>query len=1053
MATDLAKLVVRLEAENSKLTTALDKSTRELNQFRRSAETAVDGVSKAFKNLAAIGLSVGSFAAVARSVKDVINQADDLGKFAQKVGITVEELSALNYAAELSGVSTDELGNGLKRLAANALDTANGVGEAKEAFSALGIDVRNASGDIKGANDLLLEIATKFAQAEDGVTKTAIAMRIFGKSGAELIPFLNEGASGLEQLRVEAERLGIVISTDTAQSAEEFNDNLTRLQKSSQSLSIELATKMLPALTDISNAMAEAAKESGVLQSLLVGLGGVMSAIAVPSDRTANAIRNLNEEIKNTEVRIQSLESIARPGDVNSGVNNELVRLRKELADLRALRDELSRKPVQVLVSDKAVAQAETAKTQIKGITVETQKLSAVQKTALREQEEFSKRLQSLVASLDPVSDKTEKYMQAVSDLDRAWIEGRISGERYDQLLIALATDSDAAAKAAEDAAQAEREAARVREDAAQRAQDLALEPFRNALNGVQEAFTDALENIFNGNVNTFNDLARTVRGIMVRLAAEIGALMVFRPQVVGGVATALGLGSSGTALASPTSAGVGFSPLSAVSNLLGPAGSLLGIGALGGGLIGSLTGGNRLGASLGGAAGAYGGLLLGSGALGGVTGAAVGAIGQLGNFVVPGLGLVAGALLGGLFGNNRPSDRAQAGGVNLATGQLLNLRGQTGKKFSQENADLRTQVLQQASEIAQALQQVTGGTLDRQLNVVIGSRDGLRFGFEGDPQQNVGNSVDALMSGIIQSMLGALQGVDDELRGVFGRLDFSDLSGALTDIESAARILATDFSGEQLSAAAQAIQNINSGFDALIEDAARLGLATDRIEAARQRELTGLVDDFNYGISQIILGFTDPLQAALNVFEEQAAERLQTARDLGVDLVDVERANALERQQIIEQFNQQSNQALVSANQSIERFLSGLRSGPQSFLSPTARLENAEREFEALVSAARNDDVTARANLPSVAANLVSANRAVLGSSELFFERVGFIDRTLSNLIGSGSTSTFDNLGSTIATGDAAIEYQLKALNDKVTELTTIMSDQAAVIARLSAA
>ncbi|MFP5504878.1 MAG: hypothetical protein ACLGH6_01645 [Gammaproteobacteria bacterium] len=1041
MATDLARLVVRLEAENSKLVQGLDKANREISRFRRDAESAVAGVGKAFKNLAAIGLSVGTFSVAAMSIKSIADQADNFSKLSQKVGVTVESLSALNYAARLSDASTQKLGDGLKRLSANAADTARGVGESRDAFRSLDIDVRNASGGLKSADQLLAEIADKFVGAEDDVNKTAIAMKIFGGSGADLIPLLNQGSEGLAVMRDEAQALGVVISDELAVASEQLNDNLTRLAAASQGALTQAFSGTIPVVAELSDMMVDFAKDTEAVRGaaeiangglkLLVNGGIILKSVFHELGTLIGGIAAAAVQLASGEFKIAANIIKDAYGDAVDIATNDLERMAK--------------------VWNATGQTAEKGAERIKRTGTVLRSFGQDTKAATKEVSEYEKRIGALVDSLDPTAKKTREYLQSVADLDRAWVEGRISGERYDELILALATDKEALKKQTEDLAKAEEEAAKKRAQEAKRAEELAMEPFKNALEGIQGAFTNAFEDIFSGGVNSFRDLAQTVKGIFVRLAAEVATLMVFRPSVVGGAAVLVGLTGSGSALAGTGGAGgFGFNPISSVSSFLGPAGSLLGIGALGGGAIAALTGGNTLGGSIGGSLGFYGGTLLGSGALGGVTGAAVGALGQLGNFVIPGLGLVLGALLGGSLGG-KPSNKPAIGSVNLGSGSVFGLQTLPGKE-SAETIKARDALLDVVGKFSGALQQITGGRLSGAVTVDVGERDGTQV-LGGPGRGRYANPEQALQA-IIRGMLNGVQGVDAQFRQVFARLDTSNLEQAVQDLGIAATIIKRDYvAAEPLSEAAAAIKALNDAFAPLIDNARRLGLATQPILAEQQRQRRLLTSNFNEAIDAAILGITDPLAAALNAFDDIAAERLRNARDLGADLVDVERLNALERQQIVEQYGQQANSALLSANQSIEQFLSGLRSGSGSFLSPNARLANAESEFQALLSAAQGGDVTARSALTGAAGNLLDASRDVFGSSEMFFQRLGFVESTLSNLVGgSSSTTTFDNLGATIAAGNAENVYWNQQIVNRLDSLTAALADQQAALDRLAA-
>ena len=141
----------------------------------------------------------------------------------------VETLSALSNAADLAGVSQEQLGSSLSKLNRSIAEAVSGSREQIDAFAGLGISVRDASGNIKATDVVLGEIADRFALASDGAIKTQYAVALFGKSGADLIPLLNEGSAGLKEF-------GASIGENFAKQSEIFNDNLTKIKINIQRL-------------------------------------------------------------------------------------------------------------------------------------------------------------------------------------------------------------------------------------------------------------------------------------------------------------------------------------------------------------------------------------------------------------------------------------------------------------------------------------------------------------------------------------------------------------------------------------------------------------------------------------------------------------------------------------------------------------------------------------------------------------------------------------------------------------------------------------------------
>ncbi len=127
-------------------------------------------------------------------------------------------------------------------------------------FDALGISVRDANGALRPTAEVLKEVADRFQTMPDGAEKTALAMDLFGKSGAAMIPMLNAGSEGMTALMEEARALGLVISQETADSAGKFNDNLNKLYGAASGLAAIIAAQLAPVLEQISNVIVQLAQ-------------------------------------------------------------------------------------------------------------------------------------------------------------------------------------------------------------------------------------------------------------------------------------------------------------------------------------------------------------------------------------------------------------------------------------------------------------------------------------------------------------------------------------------------------------------------------------------------------------------------------------------------------------------------------------------------------------------------------------------------------------------------------------------------------------------------
>ena len=279
-------------ANIARLGVALGLNTAEFQSGLKGAMAGLKKVKDAAKVVGVAILAAGT--AMAYMTKKSIDNMDKLAKQAQMAGVTTESLSALAYAADLAGVSQDTLVLSMAKLSKGMSDAAMNTGEALKGFNALNIDYKN----LESTDEAMLQISERFAGMADGANKTAIAMSLFGRSGAQLIPLLNGGRDGVEKLRAEAEKLGLVIGGDTTKSAEQFNDSLTQLGSIFTGLGNEIATATLPLLNSITQALFNSWIESdqfrvGIQEIIRTDLPRWLDNVAYGFAFTADVIGNV----------------------------------------------------------------------------------------------------------------------------------------------------------------------------------------------------------------------------------------------------------------------------------------------------------------------------------------------------------------------------------------------------------------------------------------------------------------------------------------------------------------------------------------------------------------------------------------------------------------------------------------------------------------------------------------------------------------------------------------------------------------------------------------
>lgn len=431
---------------DAKITLSAEDKTRAAFESAKSnlqgLHTSATSVAGALTGLAA-SLGVAAFAS---SIKGAIDAADTLNKLSQRTGVATEQLSQLQFAAKLSDVSTESLTLSIKRLNVSIAEGLAGDKAKVEMFRNLGISLKDASGQAKTADKIMLEMAGTFSTAKDGALKTAYAVGLMGKSGDEMIPLLNGGTQALSDMMLKAQKLGLTISTDFAKQAEEFNDNLTIAKASSDKLTIALAGDLVSGLGKAAKAMADAAVEGGKFAAIMAGIQTLITG-----DDRHKANVEMAESVNLILQTQNALDKFNAKGKDNwtSGDANAVANLKKELA-LQQERYRLAQNYGKVLDAENAKAQA-AAPTQDKNLKTLTTGATA----AASEYDALIKRIHERIALSaaelkagreltdeekfeSKVIEDMGRAKKALTDAQRANIEARLADSKAASLSVAI---------------------------------------------------------------------------------------------------------------------------------------------------------------------------------------------------------------------------------------------------------------------------------------------------------------------------------------------------------------------------------------------------------------------------------------------------------------------------------------------------------------------------------------------------------------------------------------------------------------------------------------
>ena len=227
----------------------------------------------------AIGSLVSKVAAFGKeSVDAFANAARETKTLQRYLGGTAEEASKLRAAAHMTGVSTEDLARGLGKMSRFAYAGAIQLGQFNDKAAAaaakhkpfhaalgknaqmlkqLGVDTINADGSMRSTNSVLMDLADRFKAMPNGIEKTNAVMSIFGKSGMQLLPFLNKGSEGLKEFGIEAEKTGNVLSEKDLKATTEATMAKRHLHEAVEGLQISIGRNLYPAFTKVTLFMSQ----------------------------------------------------------------------------------------------------------------------------------------------------------------------------------------------------------------------------------------------------------------------------------------------------------------------------------------------------------------------------------------------------------------------------------------------------------------------------------------------------------------------------------------------------------------------------------------------------------------------------------------------------------------------------------------------------------------------------------------------------------------------------------------------------------------------------
>lgn len=279
----IGNVIIGLQANTSGLDKGLKKGGKSVNRFGSSVGGSTKALGGFALKMAGAVVAAAGLYTVIKNVNDQFSKIDKIAKFADTVGLTVDEMRGLQHAAALTGNDTATLEKGLQRMVRRVGEAKMGLGAGKKALEEMGLSADELSQ--MSTADILYEVSDAIAAQPDAASQAAKAYALFGRQGQELQVMLTSGSGAIKDMIDENTRLQGSMSRFDASKVEMYNDAMQRLGVFLEGVWQQMAINIAPILTAIVGKFTEAGAGSlDFGQMVITAMDWGVEAIAMGAD-------------------------------------------------------------------------------------------------------------------------------------------------------------------------------------------------------------------------------------------------------------------------------------------------------------------------------------------------------------------------------------------------------------------------------------------------------------------------------------------------------------------------------------------------------------------------------------------------------------------------------------------------------------------------------------------------------------------------------------------------------------------------------------------------
>lgn len=308
MAFEIFKLVGSIFVDSS----AANESIRKTDEKAEGlGKKFLSGIGTAAKWGAGIAAAAGAGAsALAGMAVKTAGVTDNIDKMSQKIGISREAYQELDFICSQSGTSVDNLKNGLKTLTTQMQSAADGSKSAKGYFDELGISWKDGNGNLKDQETMMWEAFSALQGMENQTEKAALATKLFGKAGLEMMPMLNGADGSIESMKQQAHDLGLVLGDETIDAGVKFTDSMDQAKRALDSIITKIGGNVMPIFQ---TALEWVLNNMPMIQQVMEAVFGAIETVVMSVGAIFQLIfQSIDEQVSGTGITVQDVFAVVQ---------------------------------------------------------------------------------------------------------------------------------------------------------------------------------------------------------------------------------------------------------------------------------------------------------------------------------------------------------------------------------------------------------------------------------------------------------------------------------------------------------------------------------------------------------------------------------------------------------------------------------------------------------------------------------------------------------------------------------------------------------------------